>query len=233
MKKTNSVYHIALAFDSHEKYSLVLIKNIIDLTNKDELYFHIFLSNKTNYIAERNRLDEWGINHNLYVIDLDILENLQIDNKIYPWINNAAFYRLLIPEMMPKNIDAFLYLDTDVWVNFDIRGIFQYLDANYPIVVCSTGKGFNSGVMLIHREKFIQSLPFTKSKRLIIDNHHAGDNEFLISYFDTLDRYIGLEYNYPVMLHSISSEYLGSYLNYPFGFLKRLSKSTFQNKDLS
>lgn len=226
------LFHIALAFDLHEKFSIVLIKNILNLSTKSKLHFHIFLSDITDFSFQESQLKNWGVTYSVYKIDINLIDDIQINNKIYPWITNAAFYRLLIPEMLPDYIVWFLYLDTDIYVNFDILELSEFIEETSTVIVASNGKGFNSGVMLINRKKFKETLPFEKSRRLIFENNYSGDNEFLIDYFDTLNNYIGLEFNYPIFFHVTSSEYLGVFLNYPFRFLIKKNKNLFLNTNL-
>jgi len=41
--------HVAIGFDNHADYSIVLIKNIIDKSECSDFFFHIFVSELTEY----------------------------------------------------------------------------------------------------------------------------------------------------------------------------------------
>jgi lipopolysaccharide biosynthesis glycosyltransferase len=211
--------HITLAFDSQEKYSVVLIKNIVDLSDAMDLTFHIFLPKNTDYSEHESKLNKWNILYKVYFIDDILINDLQINKDVYPWISNSAFYRLLIPELLPDSVFTYLYLDTDIWVNFDIRELFHHYKKEAPLIVASVGMGFNSGVMLIEKNIFSKWLPFEKAKSLIKEHNNESDNELLIDYFDNLNQFVGFEFNYPVYFHAISSEYLGVFLNNPLRYI--------------
>ncbi len=87
------------------------------------------------------------------------------------WDRTTHFHRLLAPEVLPAEIDRFLYLDCDVIVKDDLRGLDEtalrgkvvaacqdYLGSirdavsNYPSLgLAGDSPYFNSGVMIVDR----------------------------------------------------------------------------------
>jgi len=118
---------------------------------------------------------------------------MHIDKDAYKHITDAAFYRLLMPEKL-ADLDCFLYLDTDIYVNFDLSEIFKACPKHHAITGASNGEGFNSGVMLINPKKFTEQLSLEKTIEIFNEHGFAGDNELLVHYFKDFNR-IGLEYN--------------------------------------
>ena len=106
-------------------------------------------------------------------IDGSILEEMKISGHI----TIAAYYRLLIPQIVPKQFKKAIYLDSDLIVNRDLEQLWKleigenYLlaaqDTGAPYVSSSKGlrnyrelgippdfKYFNSGVLVINLEKW-------------------------------------------------------------------------------
>ena len=67
----------------------------------------------------------------LNIIDLDPekLAGLQRDK----YISTATYLRLFIPDLLPKDIDKVLYLDTDIIVYRDISDLWNIDISDYPI----------------------------------------------------------------------------------------------------
>jgi lipopolysaccharide biosynthesis glycosyltransferase len=225
-------FHIALAFDNQEEFSVVLISNIIKKSDPGIIHFHLFISEVVDYDKYTEILCGLNVNYTVYVIRDYELKNLQIDNTIYGWISNAAFYRLFIAEKIPNDIDWILYLDTDIWVKFDILEIFRLIDNSFPLIVAqkNSGTAFNSGVMLINCKLYREQLPSNISIAEIKKNNFPADNEFLISYFKNETGSVDLIYNFPVYFYKISLDYLGYFLNSPFRYIFWFKKYDFGPK---
>lgn len=95
----------------------------------------------------------------------------QVDESYFkdlPKLNEslATYYRLLIPEILPSNIDKVVYLDCDIVVNLDIKELFDIdlgdyllgavedlaITNNYKrrLGINESSKYFNAGVLLLN-----------------------------------------------------------------------------------
>lgn len=85
--------------------------------------------------------------------------------KVSAHISIAAYYRLLAPELLPKELNRVLYLDSDLVVQGSIETLYNLDISNYVLAAHAGGKMgsgtknrlqlsgdfyFNSGVMLIN-----------------------------------------------------------------------------------
>jgi len=102
-------------------------------------------------------------------------------------ITRAAYYRLLLPELLPQEVSEIIYLDSDLIVNVDIGGLWDLdIEQNHILAVQEQGhlcqvlsadggllmykelglapdaKQFNSGVMLINLDKWREDNIFHK-----------------------------------------------------------------------
>ena len=80
-------------------------------------------------------------------------------------ISLASYYRLLMPALLPSEIDRYLYLDADLVVEKDLTELFHtdlgqapaaaVVDASHPtrrlLGMRTTSRYFNAGVLLINR----------------------------------------------------------------------------------
>jgi len=111
------------------------------------------------------------------------------------YITVAAYYRLLIAEILPKKFQKVIYLDTDLIIKKDLSQLWDADLGDYfglavqdyvaPYVSSANGllnyqelgipsdcKYFNSGVMVINLEKWRTSKIFDRSIRYLEENSH-------------------------------------------------------------
>lgn len=208
-------HDIVLCTDNHPEYMVSLVMNIVNKSVRQELRFNLFISDKIEFDNYHCILTREQIVYKVFSISEDTLLNLNINSKQYKWITNGALYRLLSAEFLDEDVKWFLYLDTDLYVNTDIREIFNYIDESYPLVVANCKDGFNSGVMLINRQEYVNLLPFKDAALIYESNNFDSDNELLVHVFKSLAKSFSLEYNFPILFYVISYDYLGRRLNGP------------------
>ena len=56
------------------------------------------------------------------------------------WSTIGSFFRLLIPQVLPKNIEKVVYLDSDIIVNLNIRELFQIDLGDKPLAAVPESK---------------------------------------------------------------------------------------------
>ena len=123
---------------------------------------------KFSYIA-----GHYGQCVKFYNVDKICADKIAEMFRLIPAVKNSrvsvgAFYKFIIPQVIPLEIDKIIYLDADIIVNLDISELWQINLKNYPLgVVTESSNGiegfsvcrdgviktedyFNSGVMLIN-----------------------------------------------------------------------------------
>ena len=116
--------HIAFCVnDAYVPYITVAIKSIIENNRASCICFHIL----SDFITEKNRarIDSvlYGcknVSAKIYCIDDRPLSKLTIRGwTIYAW------YRILLPDILPEDVKRVLYLDADTLVVTDISSLFS------------------------------------------------------------------------------------------------------------
>lgn len=117
-------YPIHIVFcvnDGYAQYIMVTIKGLLE-NNDDPIVIHVL----SDYISERNvcRLKNLVGSYpsaelNVVIVDDSKLRGLKDTWTIYTW------YRVLLPEILDKNVHRALYLDADVLVTGDIEKLFR------------------------------------------------------------------------------------------------------------
>lgn len=120
---------------------------------------------------------EW-IKNQLSEYDISILP-LKIDNNKFSskvpvtveW-SLETYYRLLLFDILPNEIDRILYLDVDMIINKDISSLYSLSFENKEMIVCKNSNGFSKiktdDGYIIQKAKF-------DSKNLSMDNYfNAG-----------------------------------------------------------
>ncbi len=131
------------------------------------------------------------------------------DNHIHT--SEAAYYRLRIPEILPRNITKVLYLDGDIIVEQDLKELWNtdLLDfvlgavedvngVNFGIRLNLSKKYFNSGVLLLNLDKLRRTDLMKKIIKYVKDNKErilCHDQDILNGLFNDQYREIPLKWN--------------------------------------
>ncbi|EDP5498405.1 TPA: glycosyltransferase family 8 protein, partial [Campylobacter jejuni] len=132
-----SMYNVVICPDvNYLKYASVLITNIVLNINIAKsyslayhgLHFHILCNNFSKEDLKKLASMECDLGR-IYPIKITthVIKNIKFKYYSLPhWINSfAAYYRLIAANFVDQNIEKFLYLDVDTYVNSDIRELFE------------------------------------------------------------------------------------------------------------
>ena len=113
-----------------QKLSLYIIDGGISRVNKERIIENLKSAQvKITWIkGKRNSFQEW--------LSPSQFKNMQISSTV----TIAAYYRLLIPEFLPKEIEKAIYIDSDVIVRSDVEALWnQEIGDNYLLAVQDMG----------------------------------------------------------------------------------------------
>lgn len=174
----NEIKNIVLCFDKNFIIPIAVLLKSIELSNINEKFnIHIITANlpddsKINFEKNINK-DVFNLSY--YHIDDSILKFCPVRPGDY--INIATYFRILLPSILPENIDNVLYLDGDIIVVDNLDYIWNLNTDNFgaAVIPCihygnpkeferlglnKTEGYFNAGVMYINlkfwRENDIQ-----------------------------------------------------------------------------
>ncbi len=109
LNNMNAFLDVHLIYDNIEQEKILKVRNFFQNIYKKYITFHF------------------------YKINIAILKDFKISHHI----NESTYYRFLIPDILPKDIDRVLYLDADTIVNGDISPIFDLeFDENTYLYAC-------------------------------------------------------------------------------------------------
>ncbi|WP_196593525.1 glycosyltransferase family 8 protein [Pectinatus sottacetonis] len=174
MEKSN-VIHIALGVNNkYFPYAGVLMTSILLNSFKEHIVFHVAFSEKPSKINKEKK-DKFNLiynNANIIIYDLseqiDKLPNLSIYTS--KRFDKSILLRILLPDVIDKDIKKLLYLDADILCIGNIKELWQIDIENFILGACpykkkhgpeqikrlglNTNLYFNSGVLLINMEKW-------------------------------------------------------------------------------
>lgn len=160
----NSPIHIAFCVnDGYVPYMLVSIRSIIDNNQSSIICIHIL----TDYVSPQMqaRIDnvvagEHNVKYEIHIVSDDILKGLYLNHwAIYTW------YRVVLPEILPKDVHKVLYLDADTLILADLNSVMNtemsgkaiagatdvYNDTKFERLGYSKDKGYIcAGVLLMN-----------------------------------------------------------------------------------
>lgn len=108
-------YDIAFITDKNYFFHIqVLIESLHYNINSKNINIHVIIDeNKFDVFSKKGIM--------LYYIAPEVFKNFKISHHI----NHSTYYRFLIPDVLPQDVDRVLYLDADTIVNGDISPIFD------------------------------------------------------------------------------------------------------------
>lgn len=112
--------------DSLQNYKKLNYDSLSDDEKQEKYIFHIL----SDFVSQDSRAKLANLAKDLSQIypceiEIHICDDSMFDGMPKFRGNNLAFYRVLIPNFMPKNIKTCLYLDSDMLVFRDLRGLFS------------------------------------------------------------------------------------------------------------
>ena len=142
--KTNPSQNIHVAFTIDNNYSLyatLAINSILrNNTSNSNYTFYIVETDLTdkNIKKMKDFVEKRG--HKIEFIDVDpsIVDKGHDFFDSEQWagrLNNIALARILLPDLLPKNLNKVLYLDADIMVCGDLLKLYNTKLGNYPLAM--------------------------------------------------------------------------------------------------
>ena len=124
--------HIILCTDEHYIIPCgITIFSICYHNKQHNLHFHILAEE----VSDRRKAEletmikNSGQNICFYKIKETLLKNVPVNNRF----RTSIYYRLLMANILPSNINKILYLDSDIIVRGDIEELWEYDISNYAL----------------------------------------------------------------------------------------------------
>jgi UDP-glucose/galactose:(glucosyl)LPS alpha-1,2-glucosyl/galactosyltransferase len=155
--------------DGYAQHAHVLVESML-ATNAD-CNFRVYVLVPTGF-AHAERLNQLGTHVNCEIRLIEIDAALVGDLRVSGHITSAAYYRLLVGDVLPRDLKRVLYFDSDIVVAGDVLPLWRTDLDDHIIgavadatpeeehervrrIVLTGGKSyFNSGVMLIDLEQW-------------------------------------------------------------------------------
>lgn len=139
------IYHVTCnTDDNYAQHCCAMLCSLFE-NNKDmEFHVHILThglsEDNTNQIGKL--CDRYNCIHTIYEVDESRLEGVKF-RKVCP-LTKAAYYRILLPDILDDSIEKILYLDCDIIVLNNISEIFQVELVGYALAACVDACPYNS-----------------------------------------------------------------------------------------
>jgi lipopolysaccharide biosynthesis glycosyltransferase len=221
--------HIACALDDNFLMTTgVMLVSLFETNKANKIHIHIFSANlnEENVNHLKAITERYGGDFEFYHLASSIFENFNFNERI----SLASYYRILIPEIINKNINKILYLDGDMIVNGDLLPLWEtdlndyVIGASDDIVAIDVKEFyrleipkefgyFNAGMVLINTEKWRNDnttqkvLTFlTENKEIIKFHDQDGLNKIL---FDKVKK-LPVKWNQQVGIYCCKPNFIRS-----------------------
>jgi lipopolysaccharide biosynthesis glycosyltransferase len=172
--------YIACSVDSnYQEHLFVMLTSFIDRNKKNKFHFFILLEDASEqFSSDLYRFFDKQI-YNISFEFIFIKDKLLDEVVINGHVSRAAYYRILLPKILPYSISKLLYLDLDIVIMKDISSLWLIELNNYShlgiknlginemyknnLGMKSESEYFNSGVMFINLSWWRKNKVYEKS----------------------------------------------------------------------
>ncbi|WP_017348463.1 glycosyltransferase [Pantoea sp. A4] len=207
---------VNLVFASDNKYIPYTVTTLASILKnysgkqKIHVYFLLDKDLESLHIENIEKLKEISpFNYTCINVDASNFEGIKTSDGI----SIATYYRLLMHDILPENVEKALYLDSDLIILDSIEKLYNEsfkgnlfagvedsisIDYNKKFGIPSTGKHINAGVLLLNL-KLIRQFNFLERILNFIDLNRyritLGDQQILCELFYDLIKYVPVKWN--------------------------------------
>lgn len=137
MQVQNQINVICATNDSYTQHCGVMLCSLFENSSKSDFSIYILTSGltKSNALKLNKLVDHYG--HSLQ--ELIISKNdLPTSIPLHGHISIETYFRILIPQILPADIDKVLYLDVDLIVLKDIAQLWNINISGHSLGACAT-----------------------------------------------------------------------------------------------
>lgn len=207
--------------DNYIPPALILLVSIFENTREkvDIWYFYDKLSD--NSIKKLNDIvEKWGGTLHLVEVKDEVFDKVPLNAHF----TKETYFRLLVADLLPKNIERVLYLDPDIVINKDIQDFYYQPFNEYALVACldscitndnetikrlklpKHSSYFNAGVLLINLDYYRKNINVDEMFKYIENNADSlkyCDQDVLNVFFAEKVKFCEPKYN--LLLCNISA----------------------------
>jgi len=225
--------NVVLATDNNYlQHTCVTLVSLFSNTNPSDLTINLLYNDLNEIELEtiRKCVNQNNSNIVFYLIDTSRLKGFLISNHI----SLGAYFRLLVGDVLPIELEKVIYLDSDLVILDDIKKLYNSFDFEETlgavpqpmskehkrfIAINPNSTYFNSGVLLINLKKWRELNIFNKALNLI-ESREAGfpywDQDILNILFENKYQTINLRWN---MIYSYCTLYKRHFKRVKFGII--------------
>lgn len=137
--------NIFVSLDSNYIHPLCVMLSSLAKTNSDnsfDLYVAYSSLTEDDFVCMEKALG--NLNARIHRVPVD--ENIFAGAPVLDRLSKATYYRLLIGEILPENVDRLLYLDPDIVINGDLTEFYNTDLDGKVLAGCRHLYGFNEWV---------------------------------------------------------------------------------------
>jgi len=192
MRREESILDIVFCIENREdaycRHLAVVMVSVMENT-KDEVNFHILCDENLSK-ENQKKLENLAKRYRSQIYFYFVILPMEMRTlSVVRFLSKGALYKFLVADVLPKNVEKVLYLDTDLIVHLDIKELFSICVDNYAIAaVKDTGvkthpdiyhreihvnlnKYFNSGVILFNLKKMRQNYELCKQASEVLGKY--------------------------------------------------------------
>ena len=144
------VFNITCNTDNnYAQHCCAMLCSLFDNNTQHTLIVHVLTKNLSE--INKSAIHKLGKTYSqdiiFYEVDETNLEGVQF-RKNRP-LTKAAYYRILLPTILPQDIDKVLYIDCDMIILSDISDLFKINISSYALAACKDVMPYNS----LHRKQ--------------------------------------------------------------------------------
>ena len=166
----------------------VMMCSVCKNNHDQALRFHVIIDES---VTEEDKADLKIVAEEMpvmfYIVDGQAFHSM----PLIAGLSHATYYRLLIPQILPKDVHKALYLDSDTIVRHSLRSIWETDILGYAIAAVTDGD--ESFIEKYNRQRYSPSLGYFNAGVLLINLHYWRTNNihneiesYIVNHFESI-----------------------------------------------
>lgn len=167
LEQTEAVYIVLATDENYTQHAGITLLSLLKNSVSSQAIEIIVLTDAISQRSEerlRSVAKEWGAKLSFVEVDLSCVKGWFMAKHL----SKMSFARLLLPDLLPDNIEKVLYVDTDVIVRQDIAALWSFDISDYAV-------GAVEEVGFFHKHDY------KKAINLPLDAHYFNSGVLLIN----------------------------------------------------
>lgn len=166
----------------------VMICSLCENNKEEEINFHIIYANlsEKDRNSLKNIIESYHKTAHFYKIDEKNLPTITIDTKDQQKLPLSTYYRLFMPNILPKNVCKVIYLDGDIVVRGNLKNLWNKDIKKVALAAVPDAQFFSSVKNSYNQLKYPPRLGYFNAGVLLINLNYWREKDVVNDFYELI-----------------------------------------------